>query len=106
MKSLLALLIVATLLLALLPVPAAAQEADIEAAIGESRSGASTRELQQQANAEPPRTADPHELAIFHHKRGMANRLLGNYARAIEDLRFALENTQPKKRSPGGWGNR
>jgi len=88
------------------PVNALAQEEDIEAALGQSRSGATMRELQAQASAEPPKTNDPHELAVFHHKRGMANYRLGDYSRAIEDLRLALENNQPDRRMPDGWGER
>jgi hypothetical protein len=38
------------------PVNAPAQEEDIEAAIGQSRSGATMRESQAQASAEPPKT--------------------------------------------------
>jgi hypothetical protein len=66
-----------------------AQEDQIEAAIAQSRSGESVRALQAQANAEAPKTDDPHELAIFYNKRVSANDRLGNYARAIDDLRLA-----------------
>lgn len=88
------------------PVNALAQEEDIEAMIGQSRSGATMRELQAQASAEPPKTNDQHDLAVFYHKRGMANYRLGNYSRAVEDLRLALENNQPKRPAPDGWGGR
>src|SRR5688572_2151745 len=88
------------------PLPAIAQEDQIETAIGESRAGATSRELEAQASAQPPRTDDRHELAIFHHKRGTANYRLGNYSRAVEDLRFTLENTQPNRPTPGDWGQR
>lgn len=50
-----------------------AQEDDIDAAIEQSRSSSSVRELQAQASAEPPKTDDQHELAIFYHKCGVAN---------------------------------
>ena len=82
-----------------------AQEADIEAAITESRSGASIRELQAQAGAQPPKTNDKLALAIFHHKRGVANHRLGNYSPAVEDLRAALEHSQ-SKRTADDWGYR
>ena len=83
-----------------------AQDDQVELAIGQSRSGATSRELQAQATAEPPKTDDRHELAIFYHKRGMASHRLGNYSRAIEDLRLALENNQPNRPTPGEWGHR
>ena len=102
----LALTVQVGLLAVLLPVSVLAQEDDIEAAIGQSRSGAATRELQAQANAEAPKTDDRHELAIFYHKRGMANVRLGNYGGAVDDLRLALENNQPNRLTPQQWGNR
>ena len=105
--AILALTVQAGLLVAVLfSASAVAQEDDIEAAIGQSRSGATIRELQAQANAQPPKTDDQHELAIFYHKRGVANIRLGNYARAVEDLRLALENNQPNRLTPEGWGDR
>ena len=105
--NLLALAMGAGLLVAILfPIGAMAQEDEIEAAIGQSRSGATMRELQAQANAEPPKTEDRHELAIFYHKRGWANYRLGNYGRAVDDFRLALENNQPKRPTPEGWGER
>lgn len=97
----------AGLLVALLfPIRTLAQQDDIEAAIAESGRGATIRESQALASAEPPKTDDRHELAIFYHKRGMANYRLGNYGRAIEDLRLALENHQPRRPTPDGWGGR
>ena len=89
----------------LLPKTGWAQETDIDAAITESRSGASMRELQAQAGAQPPKTDDRRELAIFYHKRGIANQRLGNYSRAVEDLRVALENSQTKQ-TADDWGYR
>jgi hypothetical protein len=50
-----------------------AQEDDIDAAIEQSRSSSSVRELQAQASTAPPKTDDQHELAIFYHNRGVAN---------------------------------
>ena len=93
-------------LLVLFSASALAQEDEIEAAIGQSLSSAAIRELQVQAGAEVPKTDDRHEIAIFHHKRGMANYRLGNYGRAIDDLRLALENNQPNRLMPEGWGDR
>ncbi len=90
----------------LLSVNVLAQEDDIEAVIGQSRSSVTIRDLQAQASAEPPKTDDRHELAIFYHKRGMANRRLGNYDRAVSDLQLALENNQPNRLTPDGWGDR
>jgi len=105
--NLLALAAGAGLLLAVLfPIRALAQEEDIEAAIEQSRSGGSVRELQAQVNAQPPKTSDRHELAIFYHKRGYANFRLGNYSRAVDDLRLALENNQPNRLVPDEWGDR
>jgi len=105
--NLLALATGAGLLLAVLfPTGVLGQEEDIEAAIGQSRSGATMRELQAQTSANPPKTNDLHDLAVFYHKRGMANHRLGNYSRAIEDLRRALENNQPDSSMPDGWGER
>ncbi len=83
-----------------------AQVEDIEAAIEQSQSSTANRELQAQASAEVPKTDDRHELAIFYHKRGMANYRLGNYGRAIDDLRLALENNQPNRLTPEDWGAR
>lgn len=94
------------LLAVLMSVDAIAQvddiDDDIEEMIEQNRSASSVRELQAQVNAEPPKTDDKHELAIFYHKRGMANRRLGRYARAIDDLRLALENNQPNRPTPDG----
>ena len=96
----------AGLLTVLLSGMALAQEDDIEVAIGESRSSAAIRELQAQAKAELPRTDDRHEIAIFYHQRGWANFRLGNYDRAVDDLRLALENNQPNRLTPQQWGDR
>ena len=93
-------------LAALLPLTVGAQEIDIEATIEQSQSSAANRDLQAQAGAESPQTDDPQEIAIFHHKRGIANNRLGSYDRAIDDLRLALDNIQPKRPTPDGWGNR
>ncbi len=94
------------LLAILVSVKATAQDQGIEAAIEQSRSSSSNRELQAQASAQPPTTDDRHELAIFYHKRGIANHRLGNYSSAVTDLRLALENIQPKRPTPDGWGGR
>ena len=96
----------AGLLIVSISMSAFAQEEDIAAAIEQSRSGAANRELQAQAGAEAPKTDDKHEIAVFYHKRGMANHRLGNYARAIDDLRLALENNQPNRLTPEQWGSR
>ncbi|MCE9638600.1 MAG: CHAT domain-containing protein [Betaproteobacteria bacterium] len=96
----------AGLLAVLLTTGALAQADKIEEAIGQSQSSTAIREMQAQARAEVPTTDDKHELAIFYHKRGFANSRLGNYGSAVDDLRLALENTQPKRPTPDQWGNR
>jgi len=53
----------------------------------------------------PPQTDDKHEIAVFHHKRGMAHYQLGNYTRAVEDIQFAIQNNMPNRLTPGGWGD-
>jgi CHAT domain-containing protein len=104
MHKLLALLAV-TLCVAIFAADAFAQEADPED--GEESvpvSSAARRELQSQAAAEAPKTADRETLAVFHHQRGVAHQRLGNYVRSIEDLRIALEHSSPK--TEDGWGAR
>jgi CHAT domain-containing protein len=92
------------LLAVLVSVKATAQEDDIDAL---SRGGpSSAKELQMQAAAEPPKTDDNQELCVFYHKRGIANQRLGNYQRAVEDLRLALANNRPSALAPLGWGER
>jgi CHAT domain-containing protein len=85
---------------------APAQDDNIETAIATSRSNATTRELRTQTEAAPPQTKDKHELAIFYHRRGAAHQRLGNYDRAIEDLKLALANHQPGRSAPQQIGDR
>jgi CHAT domain-containing protein len=90
---------------AAIALPAYSQQDDIDDLL--SRGGASNvKELQTQAAAEPPKTNDKQELSIFYHERGMANYRLGNYGRAVDDLRLALENNQPNRPASLNWGDR
>jgi CHAT domain-containing protein len=83
-----------------------AQQDDVETAIEQSRPSAATKALRAQTAQEPPKTNDPQELSVFHHKRGMAFNRLGDYARAIEDLRLALTTNQSNRLTPDDWGSR
>lgn len=84
---------------------AQAQEDDLDA-LERGELGRPSPQLQAQAAAQPPATTDPQELSVFHHKRGMANYRLGNYPRAIEDLREALRLNMPNRLAPEEWGDR
>src|SRR5687768_15550992 len=54
------------------PVQVLAQE-DPATDVGESYLNVAPRELQAQADAEPPHTSDRSQLAAFYHRRGYAN---------------------------------
>jgi CHAT domain-containing protein len=84
--------------------PAYSQADDIDAL--NLAGPSSAKELQTQAAAEPPKIEDNQELCVFYHKRGTANYQLGNYRRAVEDLRLALANNRPSALAPQGWGDR
>ncbi len=98
--------VLAICLLVLFSATALAQEDKLEEAIGQSLSGTATQDMRAQASAAVPATDDKHELAIFYHRRALAHQRLGNYERAIEDLRLALANQQPGRPTPQQIGDR
>ena len=63
-------------------------------------------EQERQVNLPAPATADPQELCIYFHKRGIANSRLGRYDQAIGDLKKALSLNQPSRLSPNKWCDR
>lgn len=63
-------------------------------------------ELKAALDNPPPVTDDKHELAVYFHRRGMANVRIGRTTEAVADLERALENNQPSRLAPGGWGDR
>ena len=85
---------------------AVAQNNEFDIEIEQSQSSGLIRELRVQASAEVPKAGNRQELAIFYHKRGIANYRLGDYNRAAEDLRLALDNTLPNGPGSGDWGSR
>jgi CHAT domain-containing protein len=97
---------VAVVWIALVSTNASAQDDGIEVAIEQSQSNAANRELTTQANAEVPKSDDKHELSIFYHKRGHVRNQLGDYRRAAEDLKLALDQVQSSRNSIDGWGVR
>lgn len=82
----------AAILLSTLSASALSQVDTVENLIGRIQTSAATREAQAAIETPPPNTDDRHEIAIFHHKRGLAHFNLGNYDHAIRDLRIALQN--------------
>jgi CHAT domain-containing protein len=87
-----------------LMVEACAQVVDVDSALDEGISGEAGSELGSQADAQTPQTDNRQELGVFYHKRGVANLRLGNYSRAVEDLRLALGNSSEV--APEEWGRR
>ena len=84
---------------------AQAPEEELDADVGRALSGATMRALQAQVAEQPPTINDKHVVAIFYHKRGMANQKLGRYEAAIADLRSAIQNNQSNRLTPDDWGN-
>ena len=58
--------------------------------------------LRAAAMAEPPVTNKPQELAVFYHKRAIANRLIANIRQEISDLNNALEYVSDGTKSRRG----
>lgn len=93
------------ILLCGLVAPALAQEDAAAGLIGRLQNSTATREAQELVAMKPPQTDDKHEIAVFHHKRGMAHFQQGNYVQAVEDIQFAIQNNMPSRLTPGGWGD-
>ncbi|MCX7167473.1 MAG: CHAT domain-containing protein [Rhodocyclales bacterium] len=68
---------------------------------------AAVAKLRAQAEAQPPDTRHEQELAIFYHRRGQANAVLGNAKQQIADLERALSYVFPSDLvKDGGIGDR
>ncbi|BAO28942.1 CHAT domain-containing protein [Sulfuritalea hydrogenivorans] len=94
-----------SILLCGLAAPAWAQEDAASGLIDRLQNSTATRKAQEQAAMAPPQTDDKHEIAVFHHKRGMAHYTLGNYDQSVNDLQIALRNNMPSRIAVSGWGD-
>ncbi|WP_171817321.1 CHAT domain-containing protein [Sulfuritalea hydrogenivorans] len=70
--------------------------ADILAVLDEYKPDpAAVEKLRAQASAQPPSATSGQELAVFFHRRGHANKILGNAKQQIADFGQALETVRP-----------
>ena len=96
------------LLAAGLAMPAAAiSQADLDAALEDAAaSSPAVSDLRSLAASQPPATSDPQLLSVFYHRRGRAFQRLGEYERAVEDLKLALHNNQDNRLTTNDVGSR